>query len=374
MSVPEIVAWQALLTDHQSHTFDALAAATGRRMRLKVGRTDDDIRRAQGWTFAAPKLLDIEPRDGGEAFQRDVVHLFGSPFEDVRQIMALAGIVLRHQCAFLIAEPHAPPQTSYFRQPGWRDRLRDVLRPAAYKAYALLLARRISGVFAISPRAVAQFRSMGVPPDCIFPFGYFVPSVGARRLPHRQPGAPLRVVFIGALIERKGLLELAAAARRLHDARCPIVIDVYGPGDPARFDLAGARVNYRGPAAFGTAQVIFASYDLAVVPSRHDGWGVVVNEALLAGTPVLCSAGVGASALIVKSGGGQVVAANDSDALADALTNLASDAAKLDVMAAAASRFAPYLTPDVAGRYLLAAIASRLDGTSPPACPWYDMP
>lgn len=370
MTARAIIAWQPLLTDHQSHTLDALAAATGNRIGVRVSRTNDAVRAAQGWTFAAPQHLDVELRDGSAPAAPGTVHLFGSPFEDLRQLAVMARMLRRRQPVFLIAEPYPAAADSYFDQPNWRDRLRAVLRPALYRAYGLMLAKRIAGVFAISPRAVAQFQQMGVPADRIWPFGYFVPSTDQPH-PARLPEGPLRVVFIGALIERKGLAELVIAARQLRADRCAVVIHVHGPGDPQRFDFAGAGIFYHGPAAFGTAQAIFARYDLAVVPSRHDGWGVVVNEALQAGTPVVCSDGVGAHILVRMSGGGSITPAGDSVALADIIARLAGDRPQLEAMAAAAQRFAPQLEPAVAGRYLREAIDSTLTGTAAPDCPWY---
>ncbi len=46
------------------------------------------------------------------------------------------------------------------------------------------------------------------------------------------------------------------------------------------------------------AKAKMAEYDYLVLPSLYDGWGAVVNEALSAGTRVLCSNACGASILI----------------------------------------------------------------------------
>ena len=62
-----------------------------------------------------------------------------------------------------------------------------------------------------------------------------------------------------------------------------------------------------------------------VLPSLHDGWGVVVNQALAAGLPVITSDAVGAGLDLVEDGvNGMCVAANDVDALHRALTTVAS--------------------------------------------------
>ena len=43
-----------------------------------------------------------------------------------------------------------------------------------------------------------------------------------------------------------------------------------------------------------------SKYDFLILPSRFDGWGVVINEALLARVPVICSNQAGASSLVKK--------------------------------------------------------------------------
>lgn len=380
MSPRAIVVWQPLLTDHMSATLEALGVAAGLPVIAYVTRLEDDIRAAQGWTTARPLALRIEllPKQRQWSAARAMldrhagdIHLFGSPFENITLIRTLLHALHRRLPAFLVSEPYPVAATGYFARVTRRDRLKAVLRPLLYRGYGVVLRRRISGVFAISTRAVRQFTAMGVAPERIFPFGYFVAPVPSQRRQSDAVGAPLRVAFIGTLIERKGLPELVEAARRL---RGTVAVDVYGPGDPARFGFDAAGIRFCGRADFGTAQAVFAGYDVAVVPSRHDGWGVVVNEALQAGIPVLCSDATGAAAIVHRWGCGVVVPAGDAGALADALATLAADRPRLAGMADAAARVAAVLTPAVAGAYLSAAIASVLEAAAPPVNPWYDAP
>jgi glycosyltransferase involved in cell wall biosynthesis len=61
---------------------------------------------------------------------------------------------------------------------------------------------------------------------------------------------------------------------------------------------------------------IFAAADVFVLPSRHDGWGVVVNEALGAGLPIIASDRTGAAHDLVQHGvNGFVTGAGDVEAL-----------------------------------------------------------
>jgi len=58
---------------------------------------------------------------------------------------------------------------------------------------------------------------------------------------------------------------------------------------------ARSRVRYEGFQPPEKLPEYFAQADVFVLPSRHDGWGVVVNQALGAGLPLLCSDAVGAA-------------------------------------------------------------------------------
>ena len=64
--------------------------------------------------------------------------------------------------------------------------------------------------------------------------------------------------------------------------------------------------------------------DVFVLPSRYDGWGVVINQALGAGLPVICSDQVGAGYDLVEEGlNGLKFRAGDEQDLAKAMQRLA---------------------------------------------------
>jgi glycosyltransferase involved in cell wall biosynthesis len=67
---------------------------------------------------------------------------------------------------------------------------------------------------------------------------------------------------------------------------------------------------------------VFANADAFVLPSRHDGWGVVVNEALGAGLPIIVSDRVGARDLVTDGRNGLITRAGDIGSLASALLKL----------------------------------------------------
>ena len=59
--------------------------------------------------------------------------------------------------------------------------------------------------------------------------------------------------------------------------------------------------------------------DCLVLPSHHDGWGAAASEALMTGTPVICSDNCGSSIVVKASGVGGVFLSNNVKALATIL-------------------------------------------------------
>lgn len=87
-------------------------------------------------------------------------------------------------------------------------------------------------------------------------------------------------------------------------------------------------VHYAGRRDFDGVIEAFAISDVAVVPSTFEPWGLVVNEALAAGLPVIASNRVGAvDDLVTEGETGMVFPSGDAVALAKAMRRLGEDAA-----------------------------------------------
>ncbi len=111
-----------------------------------------------------------------------------------------------------------------------------------------------------------------------------------------------RVAFLGRLDWTKGVDLALAAARKLPDAELRLA----GP-DPIglRADLtdqglAGRNARFVGPLAGAEKWAFLAGADVLIAPSLRESFGLAVAEALAVGTPVICTPGVGAGALVAS--------------------------------------------------------------------------
>jgi glycosyltransferase involved in cell wall biosynthesis len=86
------------------------------------------------------------------------------------------------------------------------------------------------------------------------------------------------------------------------------------------------RIVWHGEVDAATLAAHYAAADLFVLPSLHEGYGMVVAEALAAGVPVLCS-DAGALKDTLPTEAGWRVPAGDVPALQAALRTLISDSA-----------------------------------------------
>jgi glycosyltransferase involved in cell wall biosynthesis len=356
----QLVIWLSVLTDHQIHTFRALQELLGQPIHFVVGLRMLGERKAQGWCESEMEDLSIEvlPKQDWWRIGRRVLalnphglHVFCGLWADRRLFPLLLMAQRRRISTGLMMEPFAEHAQSYFdTHASPIDSLKSLFRPLAYRLAGYLVAQRLKAAFPISEKAIVQIKAMGTPVERIFPFGYFVPAlsgnVGVNKV--HEPNA-LRLVFVGSLIARKGLPTLLAAVQRLRVEGVDLTLDVYGPGDAS--SLAGPGIEYRGIIPFGSAQKVIRAYDILVLPSLEDGWGVVVNEALMQGVPALVSNTCGARTLVKVSGAGSIFEAGSADDLMRALRELSQPDRLADCQRNARA-FGPFLDPVFAAHQL----------------------
>jgi glycosyltransferase involved in cell wall biosynthesis len=134
-------------------------------------------------------------------------------------------------------------------------------------------------------------------------------------------GVPRSFLYVGRLVDDKGIAELIAAYRLYRervDHPWPVVVAGQGPLGAALVNEAG--VELRGFVQPHELPSTFAASSVLLVPSRYEPWGVVVHEAVSAGLGVIATTAVGSADLLVEPGvNGCVVPVGDVVALADAM-------------------------------------------------------
>jgi len=208
-----------------------------------------------------------------------------------------------------------------------------------------LLKRRFlknCDAFVVPGKSARQYlEQFEVPPDRIFiaPNAVDIALFSAGRGPQTSPvrlrsqlALPNKYfLFVGRLVRAKGVLDLLEAYALLAPELREQFSLVFAGEGPMRSELESrARDIYPGTVHFaGFVQRddladYYALADCLVLPTYSDTWGMVINEAMAAGLPVICTRVAGCAADLVHDNG-RLVPVGDASELASAMGEIARD-------------------------------------------------
>jgi glycosyltransferase involved in cell wall biosynthesis len=154
-------------------------------------------------------------------------------------------------------------------------------------------------------------------------------SASARR---RELNLPDRYgLFVGRLVREKGVFELLAAYAKL-DTRLREQFGLVFAGDGVcrkqleeqSLSIAPGVVRFAGFVHREQLAVYYALAEILILPTYTDTWGLVVNEAMACGLPVILTNEAGCSAdLVQENWNGYRVPSKDESSLAIAIEKLA---------------------------------------------------
>jgi len=379
-----IITWQPVLTDHQAYTYQALELLSGSKLIAYIAEAENSMRKSQGWTETRVSSVTriLIPKKNFLTFclnelrkYKNEIHIFASPFQEPKLIVCLFLARILGLQFYLISEPYSPVGEGYLGDgKGYINRIKAYFRPFVYSVYSLFLRAGVWGIFTISKLAYDQYLGHGFPKEKLFPFAYFIPRIAQfSSLVHSQPKCSpcLKMIYVGALIRRKGLDVLQNAICTLRKNGYQVSLDIYGAGDQGLVFPDFDFISYKGLIPFGDAQEVISRYELLVLPSRYDGWGVVINEALCANVPVAYANTVGAGEVAKNFGAGLSFSSGDSKSLSMVLMGLMDDPNLLNTLRNKTGIAADSLQPEIGARYMLDMInfnGRTSVGVKPP---WY---
>jgi 1,2-diacylglycerol 3-alpha-glucosyltransferase len=205
--------------------------------------------------------------------------------------------------------------------------------------------RRCDAFVVPGKSSIEYLRNYSVPEDTIFTAPnavdteFFAQGAAVIRRDPAMHRASLQLparffLFAGRLVPEKGIFDLIRAYGALApELREEISLAFVGDGvarsalqecaaaiRPGSIHFAGFAQRNRLPAYYALAEAL-------VLPTHTDTWGLVVNEAMACGLPIICSEVAGCVADLVENGwNGRVFSAGDVSQLTFAMDELARDA------------------------------------------------
>lgn len=280
--------------------------------------------------------------------------LFPGTYESVpvRKLVAkLMGDVLRHPSELVVMPGYHRPEywgmllvcmllrrkRAVFVDSTAYDRQKSRFKEAAKRFFF----RRCDGFFCYGIRSKEYVASYGVDEQKIFyrcqaaalPHDYDVAAV--RR--HYQDRSPVvndapRFLYVGRLSAEKGLYDLLEAFVSVRKTLPGAILDIVGSGhiehsvkEHCRSAGLQSVVNFLGTKTTDEIGQLLMRSDALVLPSHSEPWGLVVNEALSYGCPVVVSDICGCVPELVLTGNtGFSYPSGDVPALAEAMLAVAA--------------------------------------------------
>lgn len=191
------------------------------------------------------------------------------------------------------------------------------------------------------------------------------------QLPERKSVRPT-VLFVGGLEPRKGLEFLILAMQRVvKEVPEAQLISVAKTGFKATDDVGwfralaeragvGTSVEFKESVEQNELMQLYADCDLLAMPSRNEGWGLALMEAMACGKPVVATRVGGIPELVTDGADGVLVEPGDVKGLADGILRILADPALRKRMGAAGRLKVKQYSWDSTARVVLQAYERAL--------------
>ena len=354
----DIVLWQNMPSHHQSGAIRLLADSWSGEMHGVYDMEMMPSRKEQGWAvpdMGKTHLHFLDSMESPSQFvddfvqaHQDAIHILGGFRGSHSVVLAFASLVRlgNPKLVSILERPHFN---------GWKSPLQKLW----YRRFLKKHSGKFRAVLAMGHLGVDSLKRLGCPSEILFPCMYQVnhSKEAVCRSTIRSDSDIVRMIYIGRFDSRKGIDILLKAVDQLPESGWHLTLAGGGGGfEPqvlARVsETSDNRIEYAGRWPSDEVVTRLQDFDVAVVPSRHDGWGMVVSEALAAEIGVIASDNTGAMDLIRFSGAGKIFPTGSVQGLANALSDIVADPSCTVEWKTKAKRYQPYLSTALFAKYL----------------------
>lgn len=253
--------------------------------------------------------------------------------------------------------------------------LKGNLRKLLYNFLFILWKRKINGILAIGTGAVEWYSERGFDNKKIFPFAYFLSESILKTKSNSINNQKFKFIFVGQAIKRKNI-DLLIEALSLLKEKEKFELEIIGNG-PLKKDLFSKcnqklpkKVKWINKISINHVPKKIANADCLVLPSYFDGWGAVVSESLMVGTPVICSDKCGSSTIVKASKFGYTFKSNDVNDLHLKLKKIITKGKISKKKRELIKKWANCLSSKSGAEYLIKILSFKINGEKRPLPPW----
>lgn len=367
MSIKDIWIWQRMVTPHMANLATSLAAM-GINVTYVAECEISEDRKAQGWV--SPDLPGVNL-------------LYIPNRSEIKNLISNASTDSIHICQGMRGNGSISFAQSQISKKGLRQwvvmetvnelKWHKYIKRLEYRRIIHSISKNIDGILAIGHTTPSWLVSRGMQSNKIYPFTYFLPSCKPFYNVADRSIDKFVFLFVGQFIDIKRLDLLIDSLAELKTSNYELRVIGSGPLDDElrkHSEKLKGQVQWIGRKYIDEIPNEMAAADCLILPSAHDGWGVVVSEALMAGTPAICSDRCGVAGVVKSSNVGGVFKANNKADLVKHIEKIiVQGRLSIDEKNNIAT-WASCLTINAGADYLINILKHKYEGDAMPKPPW----
>ena len=175
-------------------------------------------------------------------------------------------------------------------------------------SYGKLVNRYAIGAFSHGQLAKKDFRFIGIEENKICDLYYTSIINKSNNMNYQKDNTLTTFLYIGELSSRKGIKELLIACSKLEKNKWKLIL-VGKDKSNGYYEQLSKKLNlekhikFEGAVTHDKVNCYYEKSDVFVFPSKFDGWGAVLNEAVSYSLPIISTDEASASFSLVKNNG-----------------------------------------------------------------------
>ena len=374
----QVIFWQGILSPHLAPIIRALADRSGWAVSVVAERLMTPDRSAIGWSvpdLGGARIVQTMNRRSVEKVVedagRDCIHV----------LQGISGCGLVTMCLPVLrrygAHVGVLSESGADKGIGLLSDVGSALRRARCRLQAKRYGDDIEFILAMGQDGVTWFKSCDFAANRIFPFCYVTetPTESERDRGSQRDRSCVTVAFVGRLVWLKGGDLLIGALASLTGREWRLIMVGDGEAGSTWRKLArklniAERVSFTGTLPNSDARAMIGISDCLVFPTRCDGWGAVVNEALMQGVPVLCSDRCGARDLLSEDWRGELFEGGCIEGLREVLGRWIERGVRSEDATLRIAQWSRCIEGKSVADYFAAVLEHVYGGAPRPVAPW----